>query len=607
MPIQMVPTVIITAPPDTSSNPRSGAKLYSYIAGTNTPVALYREIQLNTAHANPVVADSNGVFPPVYRDTTVDYKLVLRDSSDVDIWTIANASELQEISEFPYATSLANIGDMMASNNLSDLDSVPTALTNLGIEAGATADQTGAEIKAAYEAEANTNAFTDALLAKLNGIETSATADQTGAEIKAAYEGEADTNAFTDAEKTKLAGLTSGGGGGSLTAAEVKTLYESNADTNAFTDADESKLDSIVVADLPSAQQKTILDQLTYNNVASADLITVNANIEITGGFQALSPATFVGATFTSITNNGALTQNGALNMGSNQDITLTGGNIVLDTGQITVGGSPLEVLTATRAEILDQFTYTSGTDTMALAVTTLSLVNGTLSAGRIIATDTVSSAVSFEMSEARWVGTGGSGPNAGDGNLSVTSGGIETATGSASTIRGSMQIDGAVVLNGGITSTSPDTKVPITDPELLGVVRARNTRLNTDHPLDGPYYQRYADNGTVQWASDEVFTVTAARTQAEWTSNGGPQPNGIIEVTAGVNLPLFGSQQPAGTLFMMHNTTDSSLTFNVDGSSTAYIRGTSGAQTSFTVSPRGFVTLFFDATDNYYVSGDLD
>ena len=49
--------------------------------------------------------------------------------------------------------------------------------TMLNVEDGATADQTGAEIKAAYEAEANTNAFTDALLTKLNGIEASADAN----------------------------------------------------------------------------------------------------------------------------------------------------------------------------------------------------------------------------------------------------------------------------------------------------------------------------------------------------------------------------------------------------------------------------------------------
>jgi hypothetical protein len=48
-----------------------------------------------------------------------------------------------------------------------------------GIEAGATADQTAAEIKTAYESNANTNAYTDAEKSKLGGIEAGATADQT--------------------------------------------------------------------------------------------------------------------------------------------------------------------------------------------------------------------------------------------------------------------------------------------------------------------------------------------------------------------------------------------------------------------------------------------
>lgn len=43
--------------------------------------------------------------------------------------------------------------------------------------------------------------------AKLDGIEANATADQTGAEIKTAYEAEADTNAFTDADHSKLDGI----------------------------------------------------------------------------------------------------------------------------------------------------------------------------------------------------------------------------------------------------------------------------------------------------------------------------------------------------------------------------------------------------------------
>ena len=53
-----------------------------------------------------------------------------------------------------------------------------------GIEAGATADQTNAEIRAAVEAATDSNVFTDADHTKLNGIETAATADQTASEIK---------------------------------------------------------------------------------------------------------------------------------------------------------------------------------------------------------------------------------------------------------------------------------------------------------------------------------------------------------------------------------------------------------------------------------------
>ncbi|ACT65634.1 predicted protein [Cyanophage PSS2] len=52
--------------------------------------------------------------------------------------------------------------------------------------------------------------MTDEDKAKLDSIDNGASADQTGAEIKTAYEAEADTNAFTDAEKTKLSGIPAG-------------------------------------------------------------------------------------------------------------------------------------------------------------------------------------------------------------------------------------------------------------------------------------------------------------------------------------------------------------------------------------------------------------
>ena len=77
-----------------------------------------------------------------------------------------------------------------------------------GVETGATADQTNAEIRAAVEAASDSNVFTDADHTKLNAIEASATADQTAAEIKTLYESNAETNPLTDAEKAVIDGVT---------------------------------------------------------------------------------------------------------------------------------------------------------------------------------------------------------------------------------------------------------------------------------------------------------------------------------------------------------------------------------------------------------------
>ena len=53
------------------------------------------------------------------------------------------------------------------------------------IESNAKDDQTGAEIKALYESEVNTNAFTDTLLAKINAITGTNTGDETKARVDA--------------------------------------------------------------------------------------------------------------------------------------------------------------------------------------------------------------------------------------------------------------------------------------------------------------------------------------------------------------------------------------------------------------------------------------
>lgn len=82
--------------------------------------------------------------------------------------------------ESPAADSLSLTGALTTTSTIDGRDIAADGTKLDGIEAGATADQTGAEIKAAYEAEADTNAFTDAEKTKLTGVEASADVTDAG-------------------------------------------------------------------------------------------------------------------------------------------------------------------------------------------------------------------------------------------------------------------------------------------------------------------------------------------------------------------------------------------------------------------------------------------
>ena len=116
-----------------------------------------------------------------------------------------------------------------------------------GIESGATADQTAAEIKTLVGNATDSNVFTDADHSKLDGIEAGATGDQTNAEIRAAVEAASDSNVFTDADHSKLNAIEASATA-DQTASEIRTLVESASDSNVFTDADHTKLNGIATS-----------------------------------------------------------------------------------------------------------------------------------------------------------------------------------------------------------------------------------------------------------------------------------------------------------------------------------------------------------------------
>ena len=70
---------------DNNGDPLSGGKLYTYAAGTTTPLATYSDVGLTTPNANPIILDSGG-RATVFLSAT-SYKFVLKTSADVTVWT----------------------------------------------------------------------------------------------------------------------------------------------------------------------------------------------------------------------------------------------------------------------------------------------------------------------------------------------------------------------------------------------------------------------------------------------------------------------------------------------------------------------------------------
>ena len=73
---------------DANGSPLSGGKLYTYAAGTTTPLATYTDSTGGSSNTNPVILDSRGQAA-VWLSSSA-YKFVLKDSTDVTIKTTDN-------------------------------------------------------------------------------------------------------------------------------------------------------------------------------------------------------------------------------------------------------------------------------------------------------------------------------------------------------------------------------------------------------------------------------------------------------------------------------------------------------------------------------------
>jgi len=180
-----------------------------------------------------------------------------------------------------------------------------------GIEEGATADQTDAEIKTAYENNSDTNAFTDALLSKLNGIEAGATGDQTNAEIRAAVEAASDSNVFTDNDHSKLNGIEAGATA-DQTVSEIKSLIAGSpldASHLAANSVDTSELvdDSVTNAKIADAELKTLAGMQSGTASKLADSTALTSDIADLNQLDGLQKATTITDDDTKFPTSGAI------------------------------------------------------------------------------------------------------------------------------------------------------------------------------------------------------------------------------------------------------------------------------------------------------------
>lgn len=69
--------------------PLVGGKVYTYAAGTTTPLATFTDASGNTPNTNPIILDARGECN-LWFATAASYKIVLKNADDVLQWTVDN-------------------------------------------------------------------------------------------------------------------------------------------------------------------------------------------------------------------------------------------------------------------------------------------------------------------------------------------------------------------------------------------------------------------------------------------------------------------------------------------------------------------------------------
>ena len=105
---------------DSSGDPLAGGKVYTYYAGTTTPLASYTTQAATTPNANPVILDSAGrasIWLGPYA-----YRIILKTSADVTVWDDDNV-QLGGGAQVSEETFIATVGQTVF--NISEFEYTP--------------------------------------------------------------------------------------------------------------------------------------------------------------------------------------------------------------------------------------------------------------------------------------------------------------------------------------------------------------------------------------------------------------------------------------------------------------------------------------------------
>ena len=192
-----------------------------------------------------------------------------------------------------------------------------------GIESGATADQTNAEIRAAVEAATDSNVFTDADHSKLNAIEASATADQTASEIKTLLQ--SDKLTLSEMNTTSLDGRYF-----TETESDARYFRQDSTETIASGDTWSSGDTHIATTGAINARIVDLIDDVGGFTAITSEQHFPNTNPQGTTGQAAILS---IQAASTTLTPSGTTVTISNGNLANNANITITGVTSAIPTG----------------------------------------------------------------------------------------------------------------------------------------------------------------------------------------------------------------------------------------------------------------------------------